>query len=186
MISFPVSCLIRELALAVAEVTCALLERTQSTHFKDGNKWDVLFSFARNISTSRTLKKTMKCEKTQEWTVTEHRLALEMNVFHFYNRFFLWPDNFWWGFFFFFKNGFNGNYILYSFFDTFTKGSSLSSHPSLHLTLSVHPSDLFSFTPFSPANLLVQCMSTSETETTVTSTLLIRIMNMMVNLCQYY
>lgn len=57
MISFPVSCLIRELALAVAEATCALLEGKQRTHLKDGNKLDVLFSFARNISTSFTLKR---------------------------------------------------------------------------------------------------------------------------------
>lgn len=91
-----------------------------------------------------------------------------MNVFHFYNHFFLWPDNFDEDFSFF-KNGFYGNYILYSFFDTFKKGSSFCHLIlSLHLTLSVYPSDTFLFTPFSPENRFVQCV------------------NMMVNLCQYY
>lgn len=65
-----------------------------------------------------------------------------MNVFHFYNHFFLWPDNFDEDFSFF-KNGFYGNYILYSFFDTFKKGSSFC-----HLILSLHITVCPSIWPF--------------------------------------
>lgn len=109
-----------------------------------------------------------------------------MNVFHFYNHFFLWPDNFDEDFSFF-KNGFYGNYILYSFFDTFKKGSSFC-----HLILSLHITVCPSIWPFLIHSIFlqqiffVQCMSTSETETTATYMLPARIMNMVVNLCQYY
>ncbi len=44
---------------------------------------------------------------------------------------------------FFFKNGFYGNYILYSFFDTFIKGSSFC-----HLILSLHLTLCPSILPF--------------------------------------
>ncbi len=83
---------------------------------------------------------------TRQWNVKKHKNEPWWSIaWHYKWMFFIfmWPDNFWWGFFFFFKNGFYGNYILYSFFDTFIKGSSFC-----HLILSLHLTLCPSIWPF--------------------------------------
>lgn len=87
--------------------------------------------------------------------------------------------------FVFFRKGFYGNCIFIAFWHTFIRRIIILSFHPLTPFNTVCPS-ILTFSCSLHFLQQIQCMSTSKTHTTITSTLLTRIINMRVNVCRYY